>query len=292
MNRCFFAICFVLAASATAFAQEKVHTVQKGETVYSIARSLGVRSEELMKYNGISDPTKLWAGQRLRIPGAGAAHEEKAPGAPAYHKAARGETLYGIALRYGLSLDALLMANNLPAHYVLKEGDTLAVSGNAPAKKTPAPAEKADSPAAPEQGAKPAAAAAKQGDPRQTAAQKVDGSVLWPVEAKELSYLTGKLSGVAITGEKAEEVRSLTEGTVVSAGVYRGFGKVAIVQAKGGYLYVYGGCDNLVVREGDKVGAGAGLGTLGVDAVSGKAQLFFMVYQGSAPVDPAKAPRA
>jgi septal ring factor EnvC (AmiA/AmiB activator) len=104
--------------------------------------------------------------------------------------------------------------------------------------------------------------------------------------------MTGKLSGVVITGARAESVQSLTRGTVLSAGPYRGFGRVAIVQVDGGYLYVYGGCESLSVKEGDKVSPGTELGKLGIDAKSNKPQLFFMVYRSNVPVDPAKAPRA
>jgi septal ring factor EnvC (AmiA/AmiB activator) len=103
--------------------------------------------------------------------------------------------------------------------------------------------------------------------------------------------MTGKLSGVLITGTRAEPVRSLTRGTVLSAGPYRGFGMVVIIQVEGGYLYVYGGNESLSVREGDLVGPGTELGRLGIDAATNEATLFFMVYRGNVPVDPARAPR-
>jgi septal ring factor EnvC (AmiA/AmiB activator) len=103
--------------------------------------------------------------------------------------------------------------------------------------------------------------------------------------------LNGKLSGVVLSGERAEAVKSVAGGTVVSAGPYRGFGRVVIVQSAAGYLYVYGGCESLAVRVGDRVVSGAEIGRLGLDAVSGKPELFFMVYHKNTPVDPAKAPR-
>jgi septal ring factor EnvC (AmiA/AmiB activator) len=111
------------------------------------------------------------------------------------------------------------------------------------------------------------------------------------VNPKELAYMQGKLNGVLLQGERYEPVKSLTQGTVVSAGPYRGFGRIAIVQSAGGYLYVYGGCESLSVKEGDAVVPGTELGKLGVDAVSEKPQLFFMVYRNNTPVDPATAPR-
>jgi septal ring factor EnvC (AmiA/AmiB activator) len=103
--------------------------------------------------------------------------------------------------------------------------------------------------------------------------------------------MTGKLQGVVILGERSEPVKSLSRGTVISAGPYRGFGKVAIVQMTGGYLYVYGGCESLSVREGDRVVPGAEIGRLGLDGAASKPQLFLMVYKNNTPIDPAKAPR-
>jgi septal ring factor EnvC (AmiA/AmiB activator) len=133
--------------------------------------------------------------------------------------------------------------------------------------------------------------AAGHGDARSTVVRNLDNSVRWPVNPKELAYMQGKLNGVLLQGERYEPVKSLTQGTVVSAGPYRGFGRIAIVQSTGGYLYVYGGCESLSVKEGDAVAPGTELGKLGIDAVSEKPQLFFMVYRNNIPVDPATAPR-
>jgi septal ring factor EnvC (AmiA/AmiB activator) len=104
--------------------------------------------------------------------------------------------------------------------------------------------------------------------------------------------MTGKLSGVVITGARAESVKSLTRGTVISAGPFQGFSRVALVQVDGGYLQVYGGCESLSVKEGDRVEPGTELGKLGIDGQTNKPQLFFMVYRSNTPVDPARAPRA
>jgi lipoprotein NlpD len=46
------------------------HVVQKGETLYRIARTYGVDPRELMDANGISDPRTLAPGQELFVPGA------------------------------------------------------------------------------------------------------------------------------------------------------------------------------------------------------------------------------
>jgi murein DD-endopeptidase MepM/ murein hydrolase activator NlpD len=280
----------VFSLGPAALYADTVHVVAKGETVYSIARLYGVSQDELMRANGIGDPQRLTAGTRLKVPGAASGAPALGGGGPgtgfAEYRVIRGDTLYGIARQNGITLQSLLAANGLTLRSVLKEGDRIKVP-RSPAQAAPEsaampaalPAEKPGSPA-------PAA------DPRSTVRGAVDPLVRWPVAAREVIYMTGKLSGVVLVGERSEPVRSLTQGTVVSAGPYRGFGRVAIVQVAGGYLYVYGGCETLSVKEGDRVSAGTELGRLGLDAVSEKPQLFFMVYRSNTPVDPAKAPRA
>ncbi|MDR3139000.1 MAG: M23 family metallopeptidase [Treponema sp.] len=275
-----FLIIFISAAFI--FAEETVHIVQKGETIYSIARTYGVDNGELMRFNGITDALKLQIGQRVKIPGGIPGKE--ASGFIEY-RVIRGDTLYSIARHYAVTLQSLRAANSLENSYLLKEGDILRIppagGGSAQTKESAG----VSSPGAAE-------GTLTVTDPRSTVVKTVDGSVRWPVAAKEVVYLTGKLYGVALLGERAEPVKSLTQGTVVSAGPYRGFGRVVIIQVSGGYLYVYGGCESLSVKEGDRVVPGTELGKLGIDAVSEKPQLFFLVYRSNAPIDPAKAPRA
>ena len=271
-----------IISSSGIYGQERIYTVQKGDTFYSLARTWGIKVEELMKYNGISDPAKLQAGLRLRIPSQDAAAElstnpkGEVSNAETY-RVVRGDTLFSIARRISVTVDAIREANGLPGNYVLREGDILKL----PVKVSPQETVRI--------GAQ-AVASAEAAKIQQSA--KVDTSVSWPIVARELNYMTGKLSGVMITGTRSEPVKSLTWGIVLSAGPYRGFGRVLIVQVDGGYLYVYGGCESLSVKEGDRVGPGTELGKLGVDVVSNKPQLFFMVYRSNAPIDPAKAPRA
>jgi lipoprotein NlpD len=46
------------------------HVVQKGETLYRIARTYGIDPGELMETNGITDPRTLSPGQEIFVPGA------------------------------------------------------------------------------------------------------------------------------------------------------------------------------------------------------------------------------
>jgi LysM repeat protein len=195
------------------FAQEAVHIIQKGETLYSIARNYGANIQDILRLNGIQDPGRVQAGQRLKIPAA--VYVE--------YRAVRGDSLFGIARKNGITLQELRAANNLRENYVLKAGDRLKIPRRAAVAVNP--------PAKPE-----SAVAAGTGAPADTPAASANApeTAVWPVQVKELAYMTGKLYGVALLGERSEAVKSLTQGTVGSAGPYRGFGKVVIVQMTGG----------------------------------------------------------
>jgi murein DD-endopeptidase MepM/ murein hydrolase activator NlpD len=270
-------------------AEEAVHVVVKGETIYSIARSFRVSAEELMSFNSITDPSRLQIGSRLKIPGGSSVQKPVSANTQKLteYRAQKNDTLYSIARQNGVSLETLRSVNGFSEAYVLKVGDRVKIPQNSSTGTVSGGGTQSN------QKPQTVTASPSSSVQRSTGAEKgIDSTLRWPVSPKELSYMKGKLSGVSVTGERSEPVKSLSGGTVVSAGPYRGFGRVVIIQANGGYLYVYGGCESLSVKEGDRVGPGMELGKLGIDAVSNKPELFFMVYKNNAPIDPAKAPRA
>jgi LysM repeat protein len=50
-------------------AKATTYTVAKGDNPYTIAKKFGVSFQDLLKVNGIEDPTKLQIGQVLKVPG-------------------------------------------------------------------------------------------------------------------------------------------------------------------------------------------------------------------------------
>ncbi|MFP3040381.1 M23 family metallopeptidase [Treponema primitia] len=264
-------------------AEETIHVVQGGDTIYSLARTYGVNFQEILNLNGIDNAGRILVGQRIRIPGTISASSALPESQSMVdHRVTRGETLYGIARQYGVSMQTLLMANGLSERYTLKVGDLLHI----PQTGSPGPVLSGPAPIV------PPIETITGTEVRSTVSRTIDISVSWPILAREMAYMTGKLNGVVLLGERNEPVKSLTQGVVISAGPYRGFGKVTIIQVTGGYLYVYGGCESLSVREGDRVNPGTELGRLGMDALSEKPQLFFLVYRNNVSLDPAAAPRS
>jgi len=263
-----FAVVFFFISGARIAAEDLVHVVGRGETIFSISRFYSVSSDDLMRANNISDPSRLQVGARLRIP-VSAAESLPAQGPTQSltdYRVVRGDTLYSIARRNDITLANLLEINRFSSNHVIRIGDVIKV----PAGSNVPPAAESAPPA-----------------------RLADGiyDLRWPVTPKDISYMTGQM-GVVVEGEQNEAVRSLTQGNVISAGPWRKFGRVVIVETQGGYFYMYGGCDTLSVNVGDRVLPGTEVGRLGVNTVSERPQLFFMVFQSDAPIDPAKAPRA
>lgn len=277
----FVVICLFTHFFSFAVAEELVHVLQKGETLYGISRKYNVPAEAIMSWNNIDNPDKLKAGQKLKIPD--------------LYTVQKGDTLYGIARKIGIPVETLLSANQLNNNSKLKAGESLYIpssaKGTVPEKNTVA---KAPSPSTPE----PTVSAEKElvskkplEDPRAFEKKKVDTSIIWPVAVKDISYLSGKIYGVSITSGVGEKVTTISSGTVLSTGPYRGFGQVVFMQSKTGYIYVYGGLDAISLKPGQTLSFGDEIGTLGADSLSGTPRLYFMVYNKDIPIDPAKAPR-
>ncbi|MFC4453365.1 LysM peptidoglycan-binding domain-containing protein [Deinococcus sonorensis] len=110
------------------------YTVQPGDTAYSIARAHGLSLDALLTLNHL-DTSDLRVGQRLQLPaGVSTPVPVAAPAAPTssttpqarVHVVQPGQTAYGIARLYGLSVQTLLDANDMDAAD-LKPGQSLKV---------------------------------------------------------------------------------------------------------------------------------------------------------------------
>jgi LysM repeat protein len=101
-----------------------VYIVKRGDTLYRIARSYGVNVWAVARANGITNPNRIYAGQRLVIPtgqASGSWHIGRV------HTVQRGETLYRIALNYGTSVWAIARANGIANPNRIYAGQRLAI---------------------------------------------------------------------------------------------------------------------------------------------------------------------
>ena len=93
-----------------------IHVVKRGETLSSIARDYGTNWQAIAQANGITDPSTIYAGQRLTIPKTGGSSSGSSGGTAGCryrHTVQRGEWVWQIARNYGVSPYAIMRANGM-----------------------------------------------------------------------------------------------------------------------------------------------------------------------------------
>lgn len=104
------------AAASPARAATASYTVRSGDTLGSIASRAGTSIAALMERNGLANANLIRVGQVLRLPAASAAAPPavSAPAGGATHHVVRsGDTIGGVASRYGITQRQLIDANGL-----------------------------------------------------------------------------------------------------------------------------------------------------------------------------------
>ncbi len=116
------------AMAAETPAAPRYHRVKRGETLSGIAHRYGMGLSSLRRLNGLSPRrSTIQAGQRLCIAGDARASAKTETAAARQHVVRRGDSLMRIARHHGVTLSALLAANDLSRHTVIKPGQRLRI---------------------------------------------------------------------------------------------------------------------------------------------------------------------
>jgi LysM repeat protein len=108
-----------------------VHVVQPGETLTELADSYATSVAEIVAANRLTNPNRIMIGQELRITVSSPAHVSTAAAGAnrtVTHVVRAGETLTGIARRYGTSVAVLLELNRLPRSGLIRVGQHILVT--------------------------------------------------------------------------------------------------------------------------------------------------------------------
>lgn len=97
------------------------YTVQPGDTLSGIAAKFGTTYQTLAAINGIGDPNRIWAGQVLKVTG-------KPTTQNTYYVQA-GDTLSGIAAKFGTTVSVLVSANGINNPDVIYVGQKILLGG-------------------------------------------------------------------------------------------------------------------------------------------------------------------
>lgn len=295
----------------------RVHVVQSGETLFSIAWRYQLDVRELVVWNDLDNPDLILVGQRLFLTpdgmaesltaaagrtsaGPSASPGQTAPSRPAGAPAGSGSG--GPATAAPGQQASTSAAIPLPAPPV-------AIPVPAPSSRpapspTPAPSSipvPAPAPAAGSMGAAPASsgqAAAPQPPPQpppRPPAQTPSRAVLpaaawqWPVRGAVVSpygAAQGTGSGIGIGGQLGADIRASAAGQVVYAGDgLAAYGNLIIIKHNDMFLSAYGHNDTLVVGEGDAVEQGDVIARMGMGPER-QPQVHFEIRRNGTPVDP------
>ena len=103
------------------------YTVAAGDTLGDIAERFDVSAEEILALNPIVDPDLLAVGQELKVPG----EASPSQGGTNSYVVRPGDTLFSIALRFGVSMAALQDINNIGDPDQIAEGQELRIPTSA-----------------------------------------------------------------------------------------------------------------------------------------------------------------
>ena len=232
-----------------------------------------------------------------------------------------GDTLYSIAFRYGIDVNALAAKNQIDEPFTIYPGQLLVIdlsgfSASASATAKPAsnikPQKKSASPQSTENVSavaeapvvarkktpvkQPSTPANRPSKAQQVAAKSVSKSTFGPVARWEWpsagrvarSYSDVLHKGVDIAGARGDLIRATAAGEVVYSGTgVKGYGLLLIVKHNEQFLSAYGHNDSTLVKEGAWVGAGqpiAQMGSSGTDTV----KLHFEIRREGKPINPVK----
>lgn len=175
----------------------------------------------------------------------------------------RGDTLFGIAWRYGVDVDDLARWNGISNKNHILVGQKLRTT-----PPTGAVAQKVVAPTVTKQG---------------------QAGWIWPTKGKVVQTFSATepgRQGLRIAGSQGQTINAARDGEVAYVGDgLSGFGRMVIIRHSNKVLTAYGFLDASNVKEGQKVSRGQKIGSMGIGPKN-TALLHFETRQQGQPVDP------
>ncbi len=194
------------------------------------------------------------------------------PDPAATHIVRGGETLFGIAWRYGKDPADLARWNRLGDGSLIYPGQLIRLT--------------------PPGGLSPPAGASSRPPVRRPLPdipQEPPPDWVWPTDGRVSVGFGGKPgpgTGILIDGKKGQTVQAAAAGRVVYAGSgLIGYGKLIIIKHNDTYLSAYGYAASLLVEEGAEITRGQRIATMG-EGPERKARLHFEIRRNGRPVNP------
>ena len=268
----------------------RLHTIQKGDTLISVALTNGLDYRELAAWNNIVNPNVIKLGEVLRLtaPGSvstsaqGTTTGQPQPGAPVSSPLILtpmpSGTLAGNTDKVKTEPKAVTLPYSDQAYNRLSaEAAAATVPSGQAASSVVAPALTTPTPVT------PAPVIAPGSD---------DVDWAWPIQpvpkGKLIAMFTDANKGVDISGGKGTPILASAPGKVVYSGAgLRGYGRLVIIKHNATWLSAYAHNEKILVAEGEEVKKGQKIAEMG-SSDADQVKLHFEIRKQGKPVDPMK----
>ena len=261
----------------------KIHTIQKGDTLLSVALANGLDYRELAAWNNIVNPNVIKLGEVLRLtpPGSTTTSVQGAvlpqPGVPVTSPLVITQSPTGTSLANTDKMKIEPKASTVPytdQTYARLSAEAAAATSAAPVPTAVVPAAALPTPA-------PAIA---------VGSDDVDWA--WPIQpapkGKIVAMFTDANKGVDISGSKGTPIHAAASGKVVYSGAgLRGYGRLVIIKHNATWLSAYAHNEKILVAEGENVKKGQKIAEMG-SSDADQVKLHFEIRKQGKPVDPMK----
>ena len=258
----------------------KVHTVQKGDTLISIALANGLDYREFAAWNNIVNPNVIKLGEVLRLTPPGSTIDNSAAGQPQ-----PGAPVASPLIITPMPTAVSPSPSNTDKFKTEPKAITLPYTDHAYAKLSAEAATAASAVTVPS-----AAVATPAVPPTATASASDDVDWAWPLQpapkGKIIAMFTDANKGVDISGNKGTPVLASAPGKVVYSGAgLRGYGRLVIIKHNATWLSAYAHNEKILVAEGDDVKKGQKIAEMG-SSDADQVKLHFEIRKQGKPVDP------
>jgi len=246
---------FSQAVSSIADRQNILYRIEKGDTLYGIARKYDVSLNKLMVINNMNEKTILEVGATLKIPG------YQGP----IHIVAPGETISDLAERYQVSMEALIDANLDINPDCLEVGECLRIP-------------ESDLEWLEKSTFEPSRGVSQ----RNTLSWPVTGRITCPFGSRK----SGFHHGIDIAADMGDSIHAAAAGTVSWAGYMSVYGRTVIIDHPDGKQTLYAHAKKIYVEKGEKVSRGEVISLVGISGVTTGPHLHFEVRVNKKARDP------
>jgi lipoprotein NlpD len=266
----------------------KYHTVQKGDTLYSIAQIYGIDYKELAAWNNIENPGTINVGQQLMLssPNLMTKPSVFALPDPEPSSTVRQSIPEATSISNEEPTSAVTLLKIEPKSLKLPYSEQAISQLQESENVLPTAIANANTNSKNEKPAEPDDTAAITST--ETLRDNSGIGWIWPTEGRVSSHFSESTKGMDISGKTGQPVLASAAGKVVYSGTgLRGYGQLIIIKHNSTYLSAYAHNSKLLVKEGQTVSRGQKIAEMG-NTDSKLVRLHFEIRKNGKPVDPLK----